>query len=149
MELTQREKELYDIIREDPLISQNEIAAKMKVTRNAVSVYLSSMAKKGVLAGRGYILNEPSYPVVIGPGHVDIRNVSREGGRASNQFFQAVKSRLNYGGAAKNTCDFLVNFSIQPRAMFIVGDDDLGHSFLDACRRSGLPAEASIVLPDA
>lgn len=149
MEMTQREKELYEIIREDPMISQNEIAAKMNVTRSAVSVFLNSMTKKGILAGRGYILNEPTYPVVIGPGHVDIRNVSQEGGRASTSFFQAVKSRLNYGGAAKNTCDFLVNFSIQPRAIFIVGDDDLGHSFLDACRRAGLPAETSILLPDS
>ena len=42
---------------------------------------LNSMTKKGILAGRGYILNEPTYPVVIGPGHADIRNVSQEGGR--------------------------------------------------------------------
>ena len=36
MEMTQREKELYEIIREDPMISQNEIAAKMNVTSSAV-----------------------------------------------------------------------------------------------------------------
>lgn len=146
MDMTQRERELYDIIRQDPMISQNEIAAKMNVTRNAVSVYLSSMAKKGILAGRGYILNEPSYPVVIGPGHVDIRNVSQED--SSSNFYRAVKSQLSYGGAAKNTADYLVNFAIRPKAMFIVGDDDLGQSFLDACRRSGLSAEDSIILPD-
>ena len=49
--MTQREREIYEIIKQDPSISQNEIAQKLNISRSAVSVYLNELYKKKIFVG--------------------------------------------------------------------------------------------------
>ena len=41
--MTQREREILQIIRDDPMISQYDIAKKLGITRSAISAYLNTM----------------------------------------------------------------------------------------------------------
>ena len=54
--MTQRERQLLEWIRENPMISQQELAEKAGITRSSAAVHISSLMKKGYIAGRGYLL---------------------------------------------------------------------------------------------
>ena len=45
--MTQREKEILDIIRQRPLASQQEIAETLHIARPSVAVHLTNLMKKG------------------------------------------------------------------------------------------------------
>ena len=45
--MTQRERQILQLIESNPLISQQEIAEKMGITRSSVAVHISNLTKKG------------------------------------------------------------------------------------------------------
>ena len=65
-----REQEILNIIIADPMISQSEIADKLGITRSSVSVYITNLIKKGIIKGRGYVVNEEFYPVIVGAANL-------------------------------------------------------------------------------
>ncbi|MEM5594647.1 winged helix-turn-helix transcriptional regulator [Niallia circulans] len=52
------DKEIFilQLIKENPFVTQNEIAEKMGLSRSAVAGYISSLTKEGKLLGRAYVL---------------------------------------------------------------------------------------------
>ena len=62
--MTQRERQVLQLIEADPLISQQDIAAKLGITRSSVAVHIANLTKKGCIAGRGYVLHAGTYAVV-------------------------------------------------------------------------------------
>lgn len=144
--MTNRERDILRIIEEDPFVSQNEIADKLDITRSAVSGYLNAMYKKGIIKGRGYIIREETYPVVIGPSHIDIRSVCN--GEFASAAYISHKTQIYHGGPVKNTAEYLIGMGIVPRAIFAVASDDFGASFLDACKKTGIDASGSVIVND-
>ena len=59
--MTRREQEILAWIREDPLISQQELARRAGITRSSVAVHISNLMRKGLIRGRGYLLGEGDY----------------------------------------------------------------------------------------
>ncbi len=64
--LTEREQEILTILRQDPMIAQEELAEKLGITRSAAAVHISNLIRKGYILGRGYVFNEKTGVVVIG-----------------------------------------------------------------------------------
>ena len=54
--MTRREQEILAWIREDPLISQQELAQRAGITRSCVGVHISNLMRKGLIRGRGYLM---------------------------------------------------------------------------------------------
>jgi len=74
--MTQREKQILDLIAANPMISQQELADSLNITRSSVAVHISNLLKKGYIAGKGYVLRTGSYAVVVGGVNVDIGGCS-------------------------------------------------------------------------
>lgn len=74
--LTEREKQIIDLIKENPLITQEEIAAELKCARTSIAVHISNLMKKGVILGKKYIINETPYILTIGATNIDIMGKS-------------------------------------------------------------------------
>ena len=70
--MTQRERQILQLIEANPMIQQQEIADKLGITRSSVAVHISNLTKKGCIAGKGYVLRTGSYAVVVGGVNVDI-----------------------------------------------------------------------------
>ena len=64
--MTRRERQLLEWIRENPCISQQELADKAGITRSSAAVHISNLMRKGYIAGRGYLLREAPYIAVVG-----------------------------------------------------------------------------------
>ena len=98
--MTQRERELLNALAENPMISQQELADKLGITRSSVAVHISHLTKKGYIAGKGYVLRSPSYAVVVGGVNMDI------GGRSNAPLVDADSNpgvvRMSLGGVGRN-----------------------------------------------
>ena len=49
--MTQREQEILNILKQEPTISQNDIASRLGITRSSVAVHITNLLKKGYLLG--------------------------------------------------------------------------------------------------
>ena len=75
MGVTDREQEIIDLLRREPLITPAEIAERLGSTRAAVNVHLSHLGRKGVILGRGYILSaQPPVVVPVRAAPTDLRS---------------------------------------------------------------------------
>ena len=64
--MTNREREVLDLIKKNPFISQDEIAKELNIARSSAAVHISNLMKKGYILGKGYIINEDDYVLAIG-----------------------------------------------------------------------------------
>src|SRR3954453_12043452 len=75
--MTATEQQIVQLLRRDPLMGSEAIARELGTTRAAVNVHLSNLGKKGVILGRGYVLNEQQSVVVLGGANMDVKARSR------------------------------------------------------------------------
>lgn len=134
--MTQRERQVLQLIEADPLISQQDIAKKLGITRSSVAVHISNLTKKGCIAGRGYVLRSGSYAVVVGGVNVDI------GGRS---FAPLVASDSNpgtvsvsLGGVGRNIAHNLALLGTQVHLLSAYGDDVHGERVAASCSELGI-----------
>ncbi|MFO6484449.1 winged helix-turn-helix transcriptional regulator [Escherichia coli] len=59
------------------MIQQNEIADILQISRSRVAAHIMDLMRKGLIKGKGYILTEQDYCVVVGAINMDIH---RNGG---------------------------------------------------------------------
>ena len=71
MAATDREQQILAWIKQNPLISQNELAQLCGITRSGVAAHISNLMKKGYIQGKGYIVTPPSYVAVVGAINID------------------------------------------------------------------------------
>ncbi len=64
--MNDREKQILKILRRNPLIQQNEIADILQISRSRVAAHIMDLMRKGMIKGKGYILTEQDYCVVVG-----------------------------------------------------------------------------------
>lgn len=57
MSLNKNETRIYEAIKEDPYVSQRELAKRMGLSRSYVAGILSNLVNNGYLLGRAYVLN--------------------------------------------------------------------------------------------
>ena len=119
--MTQRERQVLQLIEADPLISQQDIAQRLGITRSSVAVHISNLTKKGCIAGRGYVLRSGSYVVVVGGVNVDI------GGKSSAPLVRADSNpgrvSVSLGGVGRNIAHNLSLMCIDTLLLTAYGDD--------------------------
>ena len=145
--MTQRERQILQLIEENPMISQNEIAEALGITRSSVAVHISNLIKKGQIAGKGYVLRSSSYTVVVGGVNVDI------GGRS---FAPLVASDSNpgtvsvsMGGVGRNIAHNLALLGVDVRMLTAYGDDTHGHQVASSCSALGIDLSHALKVPGA
>ena len=134
--MTQRERQLLQLIEANPLISQQEIADKLGITRSSVAVHISNLTKKGCIAGRGYVLRSGSYAVVVGGVNVDI------GGRSFAPLVAADSNpgtvHLSLGGVGRNIAHNLSLLGTDVHLLTAYGDDLHGERVAASCSELGI-----------
>ena len=145
--MTQRERELLNWIAENPLISQQELADKAGITRSSVAVHISNLMKKGYIAGKGYVLRNPSYAAVVGGVNMDIgaRSAAPLVARDSNPG----KVRMSLGGVGRNIAHNLALLGADVRMLTAFGDDLYAQKIAASCGELGIDISQSLVVPGA
>lgn len=134
--MTQRERQILQLIESNPMISQQTIAEELNITRSSVAVHISNLMSKGHIAGRGYVLRSGSYAVVVGGVNMDI------GGKS---FAPLVESDSNpgtvsvsLGGVGRNIAHNLSLMGTDVRMLTAFGDDVHGQRVAASCSELGI-----------
>jgi pseudouridine kinase len=70
--ITEREQEILDCLKKDPMISQKELAEKIGISRSSAAVHITNLMKKGIILGKKYVLQEEAFCFVAGGANIDI-----------------------------------------------------------------------------
>ncbi len=145
--MTQRERQILQLIEADPMVSQQAIAQKLGITRSSVAVHISNLMAKGCIAGRGYVLRSGSYAVVVGGVNVDI------GGRSFQPLVAADSNpgvvRVSLGGVGRNIAHNLSLLGTDVRLLTAFGEDIHGQQVSASCAELGIDASHALRIPGA
>ena len=134
--MTQRERQILRLIESNPMISQQELADELGITRSSVAVHISNLMAKGQIAGRGYVLRRGSYIVVVGGVNVDIGG--RSFARLVNQDSNPGVVKLSLGGVGRNIAHNLSLLGMDVRMLTAFGDDVYGQRVAASCAELGI-----------
>lgn len=145
--MTQRERQLLQLIEQNPMISQDELARQMGITRSAVSVHISNLMKKGYIAGKGYILKSGTYCAVVGGVNIDIMGQSFQKliPSDSNPGF----SSTSLGGVGRNIAHNLSLLDVDVRFLTAFGDDEYAQRIEASCAKLGIDISHALKIQGA
>lgn len=129
MRLTSREKEIFEILKKEPLISQDELSRRFGITRSSIAVHISNLMKKGVILGKGYVVNESGSAVVIGESCINI-DVQTENGDTTID--------IDYGGFAVEFSRVLSNFGVNVKVITVTGKDNVSDAIISKLREKDI-----------
>ena len=134
--MTQRERQILELIAANPMISQQELADNLNISRSSVAVHISNLLKKGYIAGKGYVLRTGEYAVVVGGVNVDI------GGRSDQKLVAADsnpgKVSISLGGVGRNIAHNMSLMGVDVKMLTAVGEDVHGNRVVESCAQLGI-----------
>lgn len=145
--MTQREREILQLIESDPMIAQQDIADKLGIARSSVAVHISNLTKKGYIAGKGYVLRSGDYAVVVGGMNMDICGCS--GGALVAGDSNPGTVRLSPGGVGRNIAHNLSLLGADVRMLTACGEDLYGQRLVQTCGERGIDMSRVLRLAEA
>ena len=134
--MTAREKEILELIRKNPLISQQECADKLGITRSAAAGHIMNLSRQGYIKGKGYILQESPYIVVIGGANIDIQGFPFNPLITHDSNPGVIK--LSCGGVGRNIAENLAHLGCDVRLISILGDDAFANQLKQETEAAGV-----------
>ena len=143
--MTQREAQILQWIRENPMISQQELADRAGITRSSVAVHISNLMKKGYIGGKGYIVRDQPYAVVVGGVNMDIGGTpfAPLAGQDSNPG----KVTMSLGGVGRNIAHNMALLGLDVRLLTALGDDMNAQKITTSCIELGIDLAPSLQVP--
>ena len=130
--MTYREKEILQILKSNPMISQQELADMLNISRASVAVHITNLMKKGQILGKGYILRKENYVTVIGGSNMDIQ------GAPNNPLVMHDSNPgrvdLSMGGVGRNIAENLSRLGVNTKLISAIGNDLYGNTILSECK---------------
>ncbi len=143
--MNQQERQILQIIEADPMISHLDIAEKLNLELSAVEDSISSLMESGVISGKGYVLKNESYAVVVGGINVDIGGHSFAPPIASDSNPGAVS--ISLGGVGRNIAHNIALLGVDVRMLSAYGDDINGDRVASLCSEIGIDLSRAQRIP--
>ncbi len=144
--MTKREWEILEILKENPMISQKDLAEKLGITRSSVAGHIMNLTNKGQIQGKGYILRKSPYAVVIGGSNMDIQGfpslplISRDSNPG--------RVKVSCGGVARNIAENMARLGAEVKLLTVLGDDSHGQQLIEESTRAGIDMSDILIIPD-
>ena len=142
--MTQREKQILDLIAANPMISQQELADSLNITRSSVAVHISNLLKKGYIAGKGYVLRTGRFAVVVGGVNVDIGG--RSHGKLVAEDSNPGKVSISLGGVGRNIAHNMALMGTDVKLLSAIGEDVHGNRVVESCGELGIDISRALRL---
>ncbi|OZU87472.1 sugar kinase [Virgibacillus indicus] len=131
-----KENQILHHIKINPYISQQELAAKVGLSRSAVANYIANLTRLGEIKGRAYVLKEDSSIVCIGGANTDRKAKSDQ--KVHLHSSNPVKITEVCGGVARNFAENLSRLGHNASLMTCVGNDREGEWIIGETKKQGV-----------
>jgi sugar/nucleoside kinase (ribokinase family)/DNA-binding CsgD family transcriptional regulator len=133
MKLNENENKVLSILKEDPYVSQQFIADRLKLSRPAIANLISGLQDKGYILGKPYVLKKEEYVTCIGGANFDHAFKLEEDMILGTS--NPVHSSTSYGGVIRNVADNLSRLNHAVSLMAVLGDDPAGEDLLNYSKK--------------
>ena len=140
--MTNKEREVLEIIESNPTIEQSEIARLLNISRSTVAVHISSLQKQGYLLGKGYIVNKQDYIVGIGACNVDIYGSALM--KIRTHYDHPAEISSNVGGVMHNIICNYAKLSGKAKLITAYGDDSFGNIIINKLKDENIDVNDSL-----
>ena len=142
-----KQEQLYELIRANPFISQQDLADGLRLSRSAVAGHIATLIRERRLLGRAYVLPDRRPVLCIGAANLDrkLRTIAAMRLGTSNP----ATAEEVYGGVARNIAENLARLDLPTALLTALGDDSAGRALQDHARSAGIDTRGSLVLADA
>ena len=139
-----KKDQLYELIRANPFISQQDLAVQLRLSRSAVAGYIAGLIRDRRLLGRAYVLPDNRPIVCLGGANLDrkLRSNSTLKMGTSNP----ARQDESYGGVARNIAENLARLSAPVSLITVIGDDSSGQALLAHAEAAGIDTRATLKL---
>ena len=134
--MTERELEILELLRRDPLLPQQDIAEQLNISRSAVASHIANLMHKGKIRGKGYLLNEAPYAVVVGGANIDLLGMTDR--TLLPQDSTPGRVVTSAGGVARNIAENLARLGTDTRLITALGRDNHGRYLLSQSQSAGV-----------
>ncbi|NLX61954.1 MAG: winged helix-turn-helix transcriptional regulator [Tissierellia bacterium] len=142
--MTKREREILRLIKENPMITQKQLADILGITRSSVAVHITNLMKKGYILGRGYILDMEAYVTVIGGANIDIQGFPYE--KLSYRDSNPGTIKVSSGGVGRNIAENLAKLGVSVKLITAIGKDMYGNKLMEEAKKAGFDMLDSLIL---
>jgi pseudouridine kinase len=141
-----KKDQLYELIRANPFISQQDLAAQLRLSRSAVAGYIAGLIRDRRLLGRAYVLPGSRPVACIGAANLDrkLRSLATLKMGTSNP----ARQDESFGGVARNIAENLARLGIPVSLTSAVGDDASGSALLAHAEGAGIDTRGTLRLPN-
>lgn len=139
-----KKDQLYELIRANPFISQQDLASVLGLSRSAVAGYIAGLIRDRRLLGRAYVLPDNRPIVCLGAANLDrkLRSIATLRMGTSNP----ARQDESFGGVARNIAENLARLSAPVALITAIGDDSSGKALLAHAEAAGIDTRATLHL---
>lgn len=136
MALSPRERQILELLRSQPGLDAAGLARILGTSKGAIAVALSSLTSKGEIIGRGYLLRDQPWAVVVGGAALDIK--ARSTGAARLHTSNPGSVHQAPGGVGRNIAENLARLGNRVHLVAAVGEDLGGRELLQRTAEAGV-----------
>lgn len=139
-----KKDQLYELVRANPFISQQDLADQLRLSRSAVAGHIAGLIRERRLLGRAYVLPERRPIVCLGAANLDrkLRSLAALRMGTSNP----ARQDESFGGVARNIAENLARLGAPVALITAVGDDASGAALLAHAEGAGIDTRATLHL---
>lgn len=137
-----KKDQLYELIRANPFISQQDLAVQLRLSRSAVAGYIAGLIRDRRLLGRAYVLPDNRPVVCLGAANLDrkLRSIATLRMGTSNP----ARQDESFGGVARNIAENLARLSAPVSLITAIGDDSSGKALLNHAEAAGIDTRGTL-----
>jgi pseudouridine kinase len=141
-----KKDQLYELIRANPFISQQDLAAQLRLSRSAVAGYIAGLIRERRLLGRAYVLPGSRPIACFGAANLDrkLRSLATLKMGTSNP----ARQDESFGGVARNIAENLARLGAPVALTTAIGDDSSGRALLAHAEGAGIDTRGTLRLAD-
>jgi pseudouridine kinase len=137
-----KKDQLYELIRANPFISQQELAAQLGLSRSAVAGHIAGLIREHRLLGRAYVLPDRRPVLCIGAANIDRK--LRPLGQLAMGTSNPARQEESFGGVARNIAENLARLGSTVELITAVGSDAAGSALLAQAEATGIDVHGTL-----